>query len=90
MVNRDRHDITFEILRKAISGKKKTELMKEVGLSYTQSKNYLNVLVEKELLAIDAKRLFRTTSKGLEFLEKCEQCPLFKWIDRKSKLMRKK
>jgi predicted transcriptional regulator len=71
-------------LRKATSGKKKTELMKEVGLSYTQSKNYLSVLVEKELLKIDERRFFRTTSKGLEFLEKCEQCPLFKW-DRQKK-----
>jgi len=79
MVNRDRHDITFEILRKSTSGKKKTELMREVGLSYTQSKNYLSALVEKGLLAIDEKRVFKTTSKGLEFLEKCELCPLFKW-----------
>ncbi len=37
MVNRDRHDITFEILRKATAGKKKTELMREVGLSYHAS-----------------------------------------------------
>jgi predicted transcriptional regulator len=83
MVNRDRHDITFEILRKATAGKKKTELMMEVGLSYAQSKEYLSVLVERKLLEVDEKRLFRTTSKGLEFLEKCEQCPLFKWDRRK-------
>jgi len=83
MVNRDRHDITFEILRKSTSGKKKTELMREVGLSYTQSKKYLNILVEKELLVMDEKRLFKTTSKGLEFLEKCEPCPLFKWNKQK-------
>jgi predicted transcriptional regulator len=79
MVNRDRHDITFEILRKATAGKKKTELMMEVGLSYTQSKNYLSVLVEEKLLEIDEKHGFKTTKKGLEFLEKCKQCPLFKW-----------
>jgi predicted transcriptional regulator len=79
MVNRDRHDITFEILRKSTAGRKKTELMREVGLSYTQSKTYLSALVEKGLLEMDEKRLFKTTSKGLEFLEKCEPCPLFKW-----------
>ena len=79
MVNRDRHDITFEILKKSTSGKKKTELMREVGLSYTQSKTYLSVLLEKKLLEMDKKRLFKTTAKGLEFLEKCKQCPLFKW-----------
>jgi predicted transcriptional regulator len=83
MGNRDRHDITFEILRKASSGKRKTELMRDVGLSYVQSKSYLSVLVEKGLLAADEKRFFKTTSKGLEFLEKCEQCPLFKWDKRK-------
>jgi predicted transcriptional regulator len=83
MINRDRHDITFEILRKATVGKKKTELMREVGLSYAQSKKYLNALIEKKLLEVNGKHLFRTTSKGLEFLEKCEQCPLFKWDRRK-------
>jgi predicted transcriptional regulator len=84
MVNRDRHDITFEILRKSTAGRKKTELMREVGLSYTQSKTYLSALVEKGLLEMDEKRLFKTTSKGLEFLKKCEPCPLFKW-DRQKK-----
>jgi len=83
MVNRDRHDITFEILRKAAAGKKKTELMREVGLSYAQSKKYLSVLVEKKLLEMDEKHGFKTTKKGLEFLEKCKQCPLFKWNKQK-------
>ena len=53
--------------------------MREVGLSYLQSKKYLSVLVEKGLLEMNGKRLFRTTGKGLEFLEKCKECPLFKW-----------
>ena len=83
MVNRDRHDITFEILRKATAGKKKTELMREVGLSYTQSKTYLSALVEKGLLEMNKKRLFKTTAKGLEFLEKCKECLLFKWNKQK-------
>jgi len=83
MVNRDRHDITFEILRKAAAGKKKTELMREVGLSYTQSKTYLSALVEEKLLEMDEKHGFKTTSKGLEFLKKCEKCPLFKWNKQK-------
>ena len=85
MVNRDRHDITFEILRKATSVKKKTELMRDVGLSYVQSKKYLSALVEKKLLEIDNKRRFKTTSKGLEFLEKCKACPLFDWDKEKLK-----
>jgi predicted transcriptional regulator len=79
MVNRDRHEITFEILDKAISGKRKTELMREVGLSYTQSQTYLRHLTEKGLLETDKRGLFKTTSRGLEFLEKCKECPLFRW-----------
>ncbi|MEM3622604.1 MAG: winged helix-turn-helix domain-containing protein [Candidatus Bathyarchaeia archaeon] len=79
MVNRDRHDITMEILKKAASGKRKTELMQDVGLSYLQTKQYLSALTEKGLLEIDKQNCYKTTKKGLEFLEKCMECPLFKW-----------
>ena len=79
MVNRDRHDITMEILKKAASGKRKTELMRDVGLSYLQAKQYLDILLQKGLLEIDKQNCFKTTKKGLEFLEKCMECPLFKW-----------
>jgi predicted transcriptional regulator len=79
MVNRDRHEITIEILKKASGGKKKTEMMRDVGLSYLQAKQYLNELVMKGLLVSDQKHNYRTTKKGLEFLEKCADCPLFKW-----------
>lgn len=79
MVNRDRHDIVIDILKKASSGKNKTELMREAGLSFLQTKQYLGTLMEKELLEVDESRLFKTTKKGLEFVEKCEACPLFSW-----------
>jgi predicted transcriptional regulator len=79
MGNRDRHDIAIDILKKASSGMNKTELMKEVGLSFSQAKQYLSMLQEKRLLEIGDKHHFKTTRKGLEFLEKCEACPLFSW-----------
>jgi predicted transcriptional regulator len=79
MVNRDRHDIVIDILKKASSGKNKTELMRGVNLSFSQSRLYLGNLLESELMEIDEKRRFKTTKKGLEFLKKCEECPLFKW-----------
>lgn len=66
MIKRDRHDIVFEILKKAVSGKRKTEIMREVGLSYTQSKQYLSMLLQKGLLEIGDNK-FKTTEKGLEF-----------------------
>lgn len=79
MVNRDRHDIVIDILKKASSGKNKTELMRNVNLSFSQSRLYLGNLLENELLEVDERRHFKTTKKGLEFLKKCEECPLFKW-----------
>jgi predicted transcriptional regulator len=85
MVNRDRHEIAMEILNSAISGKRKTELMRDAGLSYLQAKLYLGELLEKGLLKIDEKRNFKTTKKGVEFLKKCEACPLFDWNREKLK-----
>ena len=59
MVNRDRHEIAIEILNRAVSGKKKTEIMRDVGLSYLQAKLYLGELVDRELLRIDEKHNLR-------------------------------
>jgi len=79
MVNRDRHEIVVDVLKNASAGKNKTELMRNANLSFSQSRLYLGILLEKGLLEIDEKRRFKTTKKGLEFLKKCEECPLFKW-----------
>lgn len=78
-MNRDRHEIAIAILKKSKGGRNKTELMREVNLSYAQSKQYLKVLVEKGLLLLDANSKYVTTDKGLEFVEKCGSCLLFKW-----------
>ena len=85
MVNRDRHEITMEILSRAVSGKRKTEIMRDAGLSYLQAKLYLGELLERGLLKIDEKHNFKTTKKGMEFLEKCEACPLLGWDKEKLK-----
>lgn len=79
MVNRDRHEIAIDILKKARTGRNKTEMMKEANLSYAQAKLYLENLMAKGLLEMDTKRQFLTTEKGMDFLEKCEICPLLKW-----------
>jgi len=83
MVNRDRHEIVMDILTKARTGKKKTELMRDAGLSYLQTKQYLNTLLEKGLLEIDKNNNLKTTKKGLEFLEKCGKCLLTNWHKQK-------
>jgi predicted transcriptional regulator len=83
--NRDRHDIVVEILEKAKSGKNKTELMREVGLSYTQSKQYFSALMEKGLLEITKESRYKTSEKGLEFLERCRNCLIFNWSKQKKR-----
>ena len=85
MIRRDRHDITIDILRKAASGTRKTKMMSDVGLSYTQAKQYLDVLLNNGLLETIEKRRLRTTKKGLEFLEKCSECFLFSWEKQRRK-----
>ena len=83
MVNRDRHDIVIEILKKSTSGKKKTELMSEVGLSYSQAKQYLKRMVEEGFIKQDEKNRYLATTKGTDFLEKCSECWLFRWEKQK-------
>jgi predicted transcriptional regulator len=83
MGNRDRHDIVMEILKKAANGKTKTELMRDVGLSYLQTKQYFNVLVEGKMVEINENGLYKTTKKGLDFLEKCQECFLCDWHKQK-------
>ncbi len=85
MVRRDRHDIVAEILRKATSGRRKTELMSDVGLSFLQMKQYLDMLLGKGLLEFDNKQQLKTTKKGSEFLGRCSECLLFPWEKQKRK-----
>jgi len=85
MVNRDRHEIVTDILENAKTGKKKTELMRDVGLSYVQAKQYLNIMLDKGLLQTNEKNFLKTTKKGTEFLEKCAECALDKWYKQKER-----
>ena len=68
-------DIMANILIEANKGKKKTRIMYRCNLSHKQLQVYLNLLLEMEFLALHQKKegarqnYFRTTSKGLEFLE---------------------
>jgi predicted transcriptional regulator len=83
MTRRDRHDIVLEILNKAKTGKKKTDLMKEVGLSFAQTKLYMAILREKGLLEASERNQLKTTRKGMEMLERCSDCLIFPWKLRK-------
>ena len=81
---RDRHDIVAEMLNHARGGKIKTHLMYKAKLSYSQINEYLNLLVEKgfvENIAVKRRRkivtMYRTTEKGIEFLNRLESMNKF-------------
>ena len=76
---RDRHDIAVEILRTAINGKIKTHIMYKAKLSYAQLNEYIQLLLDKGLLENTMikekdveKKVYKTTRKGLEFIENFE------------------
>jgi len=70
----------FEIMSKLLdlskSGAKKTELLYQANLSYTQLKSYLSFLIEKGIIVtIEVKNngnngvLYKLTDKGNNFLD---------------------
>ena len=55
-------------------GVTKTKIMYKALLSYAQMKEYLVVLTDKDLLHYDEDtRTFKTTEKGLIYLDTCSQ-----------------
>ena len=76
MRNRDRMDIISRILEAANGDDDatKTKIMYKAFLSYSQLKEYLTVLTEVDLLSYDEEtRTFKTTEKGLRFLDTYNQ-----------------
>jgi predicted transcriptional regulator len=68
---RTRTEIMTQILRIANGvGSTKTKLMYKAFLSYARMQHYLMVLTQNDLLSYDlASRTFKTTKKGLRFIE---------------------
>jgi predicted transcriptional regulator len=74
MKYRSRTDIVGLILEAANGGATKTRIMYKAFLSYAQLKEYLTVLLEKDVLEYeDETQLFRTTEKGLQLLQMYNQ-----------------
>ena len=77
MKYRSRIDIISVILDAAndgTDGLTKTKIMYQAYLSHEQIKEYLSVLIESELLNYDVyTRKFKTTEKGLRFLDTYNQ-----------------
>jgi predicted transcriptional regulator len=71
MTIRTRIEIISQILETANGGvPSKIKIMAKANLSYAQLKGYLMTLSNKDLLSYDLDtRTFKTTEKGLRFLE---------------------
>jgi predicted transcriptional regulator len=71
---RSRTDIISEILDEANGGATKTEIMYRAYLSFAKMKEYARVLTDNHLLNYDVyTQTFKTTEKGLRFLDNYNQ-----------------
>jgi predicted transcriptional regulator len=52
-----------------MSGATKTKIMYQSFLSFTQMKEYLEVLLANRLLELSENHVFRTSEKGTKFLK---------------------
>jgi predicted transcriptional regulator len=73
MKYRSRTEICSNILEAANGGTTKTKIMYKAFLSFAQLKDYLALLIENELLSINADGIYRTTEKGFRYLQTIEQ-----------------
>jgi predicted transcriptional regulator len=69
MKYRSRTEIASGILEAANGGTTKTKIMYKAFLSYAQLKEYLTMLTVNGLLANDPPSTYKTTSKGLRYLD---------------------
>src|SRR5215211_2599306 len=69
MKYRSRTDIVALILEATQEGAAKTKIMYKAFLSYSQLKDYLSILLERELIEyFDKEQIFRITDKGRRYL----------------------
>ena len=69
MKYRSRTDIVALILEATQEGAAKTKIMYKAFLSYSQLKDYLSILLERELIEYsDKDQIFRITDKGRRYL----------------------
>jgi predicted transcriptional regulator len=73
MKYRSRTELTSNILEAANGGATKTKIMYKAFLSYAQLKEYLAMLIQNDLVVQDFEGIYRTTSKGIRFLETSRQ-----------------
>ncbi|HXG07871.1 MAG TPA: winged helix-turn-helix domain-containing protein [Nitrososphaera sp.] len=76
--HRSKVDIVYDILVSAMGGgAKKTHILYKANISSTQAETYFSALLVHNLLEktvdIDDNNIYRTTEKGMKFIECCEE-----------------
>jgi predicted transcriptional regulator len=75
--NRSKLDIIYDVLESAANGVKKTHIMSRANLSSEQMAFYFNSLLHHSLIReakdLDDNPIYRTTEKGIKFLQCCAQ-----------------
>jgi len=69
---RDRLYIMAEVLEIALEGVLKTQIMYKANLSFAQLNEYLHLLLDLKLLELSGnteKKVYKTTPKGIHYLE---------------------
>ena len=73
MTTRNTDQTVTSILCAAVDGITKTKIMYKAFITYDQLNDYLSLLLEKGLIEYtEGERLYRTTSKGVDFLHHSE------------------
>jgi predicted transcriptional regulator len=73
---RDRLSIMAEILGVTLEGALKTQVMYRANLSFAQLNQYLSLLLDLNLIELkksSEKAVYKTTTKGIRFLESYQQ-----------------
>jgi predicted transcriptional regulator len=73
---RDRLHIMAEILQVTLEGALKTQVMYKANLSFAQLNQYLSLLLDLDLLELkksSERAVYKTTVKGMNFLESYKQ-----------------
>ncbi len=70
---RARHDIIMEILKIAVKGAQKTNIMYKARLNHSQLERYLDALKTEGFLTNESG-VWKTTKRGLDVIEACKIC----------------
>jgi predicted transcriptional regulator len=67
-IRRSRIDITVDILKVAMNGAKKTQIVYQANLNHNLAKKYITLLTEQDLIK-QQEDIFLTTEKGRAYQE---------------------